>query len=227
MSITNNLQQLRQLVNDTAQGCQRKIDDICLLAVSKSQPGHAIRAAFAAGQRDFGENYWQEAQSKQAELQDLPIVWHFIGPIQSNKAADIARQVQWVHSLDRVKIARLLSDNRPDKYPPLNVCLQINLDNEASKSGISAEQAPELIECVQHLPGLRLRGLMAIPEPRQGDEAQYQSLLRLTQLRDTLNQRLNLNMDSLSMGMSDDLKPAIRAGSTLLRIGRALFGERS
>lgn len=226
MTIIQNIDHIKQLISDSAQRYQRQAGDIRLLAVSKGQPASAIRSAFQAGLRDFGENYWQEMQDKQSQLQDLPITWHFIGPIQSNKAADIACHAHWVHSLDREKIARLLSGRRSDSLPPLNICLQVNLDNEASKSGIKPQELPGLAECIRQLPNLALRGLMAIPEPHHDEEHQYRSLMRLSTLRDALNQQLHLTMDTLSMGMSDDLEPAIRAGSTLVRIGRAIFGER-
>ncbi|MCW0218810.1 MAG: YggS family pyridoxal phosphate-dependent enzyme, partial [Prosthecobacter sp.] len=153
-------------------------------------------------------------------------IWHFTGPIQSNKAADIATHFDWVHSVDRLKIAALLSTHRPKDVPPLNVCIQVNLDHEASKSGVSAQDLPELALKVSSLPGLSLRGLMAIPAPSADEEAQYRGFLRLAHLQQQLNQDHHLALDTLSMGMSDDLIPAIRAGSTMVRIGRALFGER-
>lgn len=226
MSIADTLQRLQQRMDMAMRSCDRN-DAVRLLAVSKGQDARAIRAAFAAGQRDFGESYWQEAQKKQDTLQDLAITWHFIGPIQSNKAADIARRVDWVHSVDREKIANLLSQNRPANAAPLNVCVQVNLDHESTKSGVSPEQLPEFLATVRNLPGLTLRGLMAIPQPRDTENEQYESLLRLTRLRDALNHPDYPPLDTLSMGMSDDLLAAIRAGSTMVRIGRALFGERS
>ncbi|MGQ3892224.1 YggS family pyridoxal phosphate-dependent enzyme [Legionella sp. CNM-4043-24] len=227
MSIINNIQRIQQSIRIAAQHSQRKEGDISLLAVSKGQPSSVIRSAYAAGLRQFGENYWQEVQGKQNELYDLSIIWHFIGPIQSNKAADIARHMDWVHSVDREKIARLLSAHRPENLPPLNICLSINLDNEPAKSGVPPEQAADLLKHIQSLPNLAVRGLMAIPKPRQDRNAQYESLLRLRNLQNELNESLHLNMDTLSMGMSDDLEAAIRAGSTIVRVGRAIFGERS
>lgn len=226
MSLVDNIANIKHRIQDTACQYHRDPAKITLLAISKTQPASIIREAFNAGIKQFGENYWQEAQAKQAQLRDLPIIWHFTGPIQSNKAADIAQSFLWVHSLDRLKIATLLSAHRPEHLPPLNVCIQVNLDKEASKSGVRFEDLSEIAQQVNKLPHLTLRGLMAIPEPVEDHERQYQSLLRLTHLRDKLNQTCNLSLDTLSMGMSDDMIPAIRAGSTMLRIGRSLFGER-
>ncbi|WP_058523689.1 YggS family pyridoxal phosphate-dependent enzyme [Legionella birminghamensis] len=199
---------------------------ITLLAVSKTQPPNAIREAYAAGLRHFGENYWQEAEQKIQALHDLAIHWHFIGAIQSNKAAAIARQVEWVHSLDREKTARLLALHRPASMPPLNICIQVNLDDETSKSGVKPDEILPLAQLITELPGLQLRGLMAIPLPRPDKTGQYQSLQRLKQLLDRVNEKTGLALDTLSMGMTDDLAAAIRAGSTIVRIGRAIFGDR-
>lgn len=226
MTIAEHIHNIKQKISQTAEACQRSPAAIKLLAVSKGQPVSAIRKAFAAGVTDFGENYWQEAQAKMHVLSDLPINWHFIGPIQSNKAEHIAQNFSWVHSLNRVKIAELLARYRSAQQTPLNLCLQVNLDNEESKAGLLPQQIVKLVESVSELPNLRLRGLMAIPKPRLQEEEQYKSLVRLTRLFNQLNQDFHLCMDVLSMGMSDDLVAAIRAGSTLLRIGRAIFGER-
>ena len=193
-----------------------------LLAVSKTQPAAAIRDAFAAGLRDFGENYLQEALEKQAALTDLPLIWHFIGPIQSNKTRPIAEHFDWVHSVDRLKIAQRLSDQRPAHLPALNICLQVNVSGEDSKSGCSPEELTALARAVVALPNLRLRGLMAIPEPTDDVAAQHAAFARLRQLRD----ELALNLDTLSMGMSHDLEAAIAEGATWVRIGTALFGAR-
>lgn len=226
MVIAENINQIQQKIARTAAICQREADTIQVLAVSKGQPASAIREAFAAGLNNFGENYWQEAQTKIQMLADLPVTWHFIGSIQSNKVHDIAPNFSWVHSLDREQIAELLSKYRPAHLSPLNICLQVNLDDEESKSGLSMQQAAKLAQLVKQLPHLSLRGLMAIPKPQLDEQAQYESLLRLSKLFNQLNKELNLGMDTLSMGMSDDFEAAIRAGSTILRIGRAIFGER-
>jgi PLP dependent protein len=226
MTIANRIQVLQQLVQETTEYYERPPEGVRLIAVSKGQNAEAIREAFAAGINDFGENYWQEAQRKMTDLCDLPLTWHFIGPIQSNKTAEISKHFNWVHSIDREKIARLLSRHRPPHLPPLNVCIQVNLDAEPSKSGIVAGELTVLARQVIELPGLRLRGLMAIPEAHNETQKQYDSLLRLATLLQETNQQLQSELDTLSMGMSDDLVPAIHAGSTLLRIGRAIFGER-
>ena len=193
-----------------------------LLAVSKTQPAAAIREAAAAGIRDFGENYLQEALDKQAELSDLPLAWHFIGPIQSNKTKSIAEHFDWVHSVDRLKIAQRLSDQRPTALPPLNICLQVNVSGEASKSGCAPEELPKLAQAVAAMPHLRLRGLMCIPAPSEDPAEQRAAFARLRALRD----ELPLTLDTLSMGMSQDLEAAIAEGATWVRIGTALFGAR-
>ncbi len=226
MTIAINLEQIRKLIAKTSSSCQRSPADIQILAVSKGQPLSAIREAYAAGLTQFGENYLQEALIKIKALNDLAIQWHFIGPIQSNKTQQIVQHFSWVHSLCREKIAEDLSKFRPTDLPPLNVCLQVNLDSEETKSGVSPQELAQLAFKVNQLPSLRLRGLMTIPKPLTSEQAQYESLARLPILLKKLNQELNLSMDTLSMGMSNDLVAAIRAGSTMLRIGRAIFGER-
>lgn len=226
MPIAQHIQHIQQLIHETACKHSRNPESVRLIAISKGQPASAIKDAFSAGIADFGENYWQEAQGKLASLRDLPLTWHFTGPIQSNKSQEIAENFTWVHSLDREKIARLLSKHRPDHLPPLNVCIQINLDEEPGKAGIPADELSSFAAMVKQLPGLELRGLMAIPLWHKEEELQYKSLRRLTALLHEANQQLNLHMDTLSMGMSDDLIPAIAAGSTMVRIGRAIFGER-
>lgn len=193
-----------------------------LLAVSKTKPAAALREAAAAGLRDFGENYLQEALDKQPALADLPLVWHFIGPIQSNKTRAIASHFDWVHSVDRLKIAQRLAEQRPPERGPLNICLQINVSGEASKSGCHPDELPALATAVSQLPNLRLRGLMAIPEATDDPASQRAAFARLR----TMSETLNLNLDTLSMGMSQDLEAAIAEGATWVRVGTALFGAR-
>lgn len=193
-----------------------------LLAVSKTKPAAALREAAAAGLSDFGENYLQEALDKQATLADLPLVWHFIGPIQSNKTRAIASHFDWVHSVDRLKIAQRLAEQRPAERGPLNICLQVNVSGEASKSGCHPDELPALATAVSQLPNLRLRGLMAIPEPTDDPASQRAAFARLR----ALSEALNLDLDTLSMGMSQDLEAAIAEGATWVRIGTALFGAR-
>ena len=199
-----------------------------LLAVSKLHPAQAVREALAHGQNAFGENYVQEALDKMAALADLrpAIEWHLVGPLQSNKTRAVAEAFDWVHSVDRLKIAQRLSDQRPAHLPPLNICLQVNISGEASKSGLTPAEAADIAPAVAALPRLRLRGLMALPEPLGGFEAQRAPLLALRLLRETLN-RQGLALDTLSMGMSDDLEAAIAEGSTLVRVGTAVFGPRA
>ncbi|MDC7830869.1 MULTISPECIES: YggS family pyridoxal phosphate-dependent enzyme [Pseudomonas] len=193
-----------------------------LLAVSKTKPAAALREAAAAGLRDFGENYLQEALDKQPALADLPLVWHFIGPIQSNKTRAIASHFDWVHSVDRLKIAQRLAEQRPPERGPLNICLQVNVSGEASKSGCHPDELPALATAVSQLPNLRLRGLMAIPEATDDPASQRAAFARLR----TMSETLNLNLDTLSMGMSQDLEAAIAEGATWVRVGTALFGAR-
>lgn len=221
-TIAENIAKVAARIREAAQAAGRDPATVGLLAVSKTKPAAAVREAHAAGLRDFGENYLQEALGKQAELADLPLNWHFIGPIQSNKTRPIAEHFQWVHSVDRLKIAQRLSEQRPAGLPPLNVCLQVNVSGEASKSGCAPEDLPALAEAVKQLPNLRLRGLMAIPEPTAERAAQHAAFARLREL--LLD--LNLGLDTLSMGMSDDLEAAIGEGATWVRIGTALFGAR-
>ncbi|MDD0845168.1 YggS family pyridoxal phosphate-dependent enzyme [Pseudomonas sp. Gutcm_11s] len=221
-TIAENIAKVRERIREAAQASQRDSEAVGLLAVSKTKPAAAVREASACGQRDFGENYLQEALAKQAELADLDLIWHFIGPIQSNKTKPIAEHFHWVHSVDRLKIAQRLSEQRPAHLPPLNICLQVNVSGEASKSGCTPEELPALAQAVTQLPGLRLRGLMTIPEPTDDAQAQHEPLARLRQLRDGLN----LDLDTLSMGMSQDLEAAIAEGATWVRIGTALFGAR-
>ena len=201
---------------------------VSLLAVSKLQPAQAVRQAQQAGQQAFGENYVQEALDKMAALADLrgTIEWHLIGPLQSNKTRAVAEAFDWVHSVDRLKIAQRLSEQRPATMPPLNVCLQVNISGEASKSGLPPQEVPQVAAAVAALPRLRLRGLMSIPEPAQGLPAQQAPHRALRLLLQDLNQR-GLALDTLSMGMSDDLEAAVTEGSTMVRVGTAVFGARS
>ncbi len=221
-TIAKNIAKVRTRIREAAQACGRDPETVGLLAVSKTKPAAAVREAHACGQRDFGENYLQEALNKQAELSDLALTWHFIGPIQSNKTRPIAEHFAWVHSVDRLKIAQRLSEQRPAHLPPLNICLQVNVSGEASKSGCAPEELPALALAVSQLPNHRLRGLMTIPEPTRDVAQQHAACARLRQLRDDLN----LELDVLSMGMSDDLEAAIAEGATWVRIGTALFGAR-
>ena len=221
-TIAENIAKVGVRIREAAQASQRDLSHIGLLAVSKTKPADAIREAFTAGITDFGENYLQEALDKQTQLSDLPVVWHFIGPIQSNKTKPIAEHFAWVHSVDRLKIAERLSAQRPAHLPALNICLQVNVSGEASKSGCSPDQLSALAHAVTQLPNLRLRGLMTIPEPTDDVTEQRAAFARLRELQ----QSLNLELDTLSMGMSHDLEAAIAEGATWVRIGTALFGAR-
>ena len=198
-----------------------------LLAVSKTKPIEDIYALYKAGQRDFGENYLQEALQKQQSLAHLAINWHFIGPIQSNKTRDIASHFQWVHSVDRVKIAQRLNQQRPECLPPLNICLQVNVDAEETKSGLLLEDLDDAIKPILAFKKLRIRGLMAIPKSNQPIKNQQNAFKKLRIAKNKLNERFNLNMDTLSMGMSNDLEAAIEEGATIVRIGTAIFGSRT
>ncbi len=222
-TIATNIAKVRTRIREAAQAVARDPDEVQLLAVSKTQSAGAIRAASEAGLRDFGENYLQEALEKQAELTDLPLFWHFIGPIQSNKTKLIAEHFDWVHSVDRLKIAQRLSDQRPGHLAPLNICLQVNVSGEASKSGCEPQEVYELAHAITALPRLRLRGLMAIPEPTDDPAEQRAAFARLRHLQT----ELQLDLDTLSMGMSQDLEAAIAEGATWVRIGTALFGARA
>ncbi len=222
-TIATNIAKVGTRIREAAQAAARDPDGVQLLAVSKTQPADAIRQAHDAGQRDFGENYLQEALEKQADLRDLSLTWHFIGPIQSNKTKLIAEHFDWVHSVDRLKIAQRLSDQRPPELPALNVCLQVNVSGEVSKSGCEPQDMPALAQAIAALPRLRLRGLMAIPEPTEDPAEQRAAFARLRKLQSGLD----LDLDALSMGMSQDLEAAIAEGATWVRIGTALFGARA
>jgi pyridoxal phosphate enzyme (YggS family) len=221
-TIAENISTLAERIDNAAQAVQRDPASVGLLAVSKTKPAGDLREAYAAGLRDFGENYLQEALGKQSELSDLPLIWHFIGPIQSNKTRAIAENFAWVHSVDRLKIAQRLSEQRPADLPPLNICIQVNVSGEASKSGCTPKDLPALAQAIGALPNLRLRGLMAIPEPTEDSDEQNAAFAAVRTLQD----QLNLPLDTLSMGMSHDLEAAIAQGATWVRIGTALFGAR-
>lgn len=218
----------RAVTARTAEAARRYGRDpasVRLLAVSKTFPAEAVRALAGLGQRDFGENYLQEALDKMRALADLDLCWHFIGPIQSNKTHEIAENFTWVHSIDRIKVARRLSEQRPAALPPLQVCIQVNISGEASKSGVTPGGLVDLAAEVAALPRLTLRGLMSIPAPETGFEAQREVFRRLRLALEDLRAR-GLALDTLSMGMSDDLEAAIAEGSTLVRVGSAIFGAR-
>ncbi|MGX0892940.1 pyridoxal phosphate enzyme (YggS family) [Pseudomonas sp. ADAK2 TE3594] len=221
-TIADNIAQVSSRIQAAAKAAHRGENSIQLLAVSKTKPADALREAYAAGIRDFGENYLQEALGKQLELADLPLIWHFIGPIQSNKTRAIAEHFDWVHSVDRLKIAQRLSEQRPADLPPLNICIQVNVSGEASKSGCTPADLPALANAIGALPRLKLRGLMAIPEPTEDRAAQDAAFAAVQSLQASLN----LPLDTLSMGMSHDLESAIAQGATWVRIGTALFGAR-
>lgn len=212
-------------ISEAAVEYQRDPSTIILMAVSKTKPPEDIVVAYEAGARHFGENYLQEAQHKIATLSELPVTWHFIGPIQSNKTRPIAELFDWVHSVDRLKIAQRLSDQRPLELGPLQVCLQVNVSNEASKSGATLQEAETLAAAIDALPNIVLRGLMAIPEPSDEFSAQRAAFLKVGTLFEQIQRRIP-HMDTLSMGMSQDLEAAIAEGATIVRIGTDIFGAR-
>ncbi len=220
------LNKVRARIGAACQSAGRSEDSATLLAVSKQQTADRIRKLFAAGQGHFGENYVQEALQKQKQLADLDITWHFIGPLQSNKTREVAQHFSWVQSADRPKLLQRLSDQRPPSLPPLNICLQVNIDLEPQKAGAHPGAVPELARLVSQLPGLKLRGLMAIPSVAAADQTGHSSFARMKQLFDGLRTE-GLELDTLSMGMSADLEAAILAGSTMVRVGTDLFGARS
>ncbi|RPD98889.1 YggS family pyridoxal phosphate-dependent enzyme [Candidatus Pantoea deserta] len=225
-SIQHNLQQLRQRIRAAATQCGRDPEEVTLLAVSKTKPASAVREAIAAGQLAFGENYVQEGVEKIEALAAHPEVqWHFIGPLQSNKSRLVAEHFAWCHTVDRLKIAQRLSDQRPASLPPLNVLIQVNISDENSKSGIMLEALPELAQQVAALPRLRLRGLMAIPAPESDHSRQLAVCQQMADAFRQLKQHYP-DVDTLSLGMSDDMEAAIEAGSTMVRIGTAIFGAR-
>jgi pyridoxal phosphate enzyme (YggS family) len=227
--IAGNLQAVEATITDAVKASERTRSDVQLLAVSKTFPAQAVLDAMAVGQLAFGENYLQEALDKIASVAqaqpDAAVEWHFIGPIQSNKTRPIAASFAWVHTVERLKIAQRLSEQRPPELGPLNICLQVNISGEASKSGASPEELPALAREVAQLPNLRLRGLMAIPEPTTDVAEQRAAFARVRALFDALRAD-GLEMDTLSMGMSGDLAPAIAEGATIVRVGSAIFGKR-
>jgi PLP dependent protein len=224
-NVEKNLKRIENLIAESARKYGRDPDSIRLLAVSKRKPASDIRLAYRCGQTEFGENFLQEAQDKIEALQDLKIGWHFIGAIQSNKTRPIAQLFHWAHCIDRVKIARRLSAQRPAHMAPLNVCIQVNLDHEESKAGIDLGEVSDMAQAIRQLPGLRLRGLMSIPAPREDFAEQRAAFARLAGALESLRQQ-GIDCDTLSMGMTQDMEAAIAEGSTLVRIGTAIFGER-
>jgi pyridoxal phosphate enzyme (YggS family) len=223
--IPERLEQVRARIRAAAAACGRSPDEITLLAVSKTKPAEDVRRAFLAGQRAFGENYLQDAMGKILALEDLPIEWHFIGRVQGNKTADIARRFAWVHGLDRLRHAELLSRHRDPTQPDLQVCLQVNLSGEASKGGVGPDEAVDLAHRVADLPRLRLRGLMTMPDPDSGMAGQRAVFAGLRGLLERLRAD-GLALDTLSMGMSGDMETAIAEGATIVRIGTDIFGAR-
>lgn len=224
-TIADNLQTVRSRIAAACAQAQRPVTDVTLLAVSKTFGPQAVREAHAAGQTAFGENYIQEAVEKMALLDDLPLQWHCIGPIQSNKTRLVAAHFDWAHTVDRLKIAQRLSEQRPEALPPLSVCLQVNIDGGPTKAGVAPGEALALARDVASLPRIRLRGLMTIPEPAADFAAQKALHLRARALFDELREA-GLALDTLSMGMTADLEAAIAAGSTMVRVGTAIFGGR-
>lgn len=224
MTITQRLKQIRSQISNAELAFNRQPGSVLLLAVSKTKPAEDLAAAYQSGQRHFGENYLQEALGKQQELGAYDITWHFIGPIQSNKTKALATHFNWVHSVDSLKIARRLSEQRPSHLPPLNICLQVNISDEQSKSGITLDELSELCEQVVKLPRLKLRGVMAIPAPQDDFEQQRRPYKALYQAVAKLGRS---ELDTFSFGMTGDLQAAIAEGSTIVRIGTALFGERN
>lgn len=225
-TISTNLQAVRARIAAAAQLAGRAVEDIRLLAVSKTFPPERIREAALAGQIAFGENYLQESLEKIAALADLGLEWHFIGPLQSNKTRPVAEYFSWVHGIERLKIAERLSAARGAARPPLQVCIQVNVSGEASKSGVSPGETAALAHAVAGLPNLRLRGLMAIPEPTDDMPLARQRFAMLRELLEALN-KAGMALDTLSMGMSHDLEAAILEGATIVRVGTAIFGERT
>ena len=225
INVATNLHSIRQRISAAEKLANRDAGSVALLAVSKTKPDSLIRAAWNAGQRAFGENYAQEAEEKARRLADLGIEWHFIGPIQSNKTRGLAQTMAWVHSIDRLKIAQRLSDQRPAHLPPLNLCVQVKLSDEPSKSGVASSELPNLAQQIVKLPKLRLRGLMAIPAATADYPEQRRSFSKLQGLLLQL-QKQHPPADTLSMGMSGDLEAAVVEGSTLVRVGTDIFGAR-
>jgi len=227
--LQHRFERLRERIASAALRYGRSLDSLGLIAISKSQPLAAMRALLQLGQRDFGENYLQEALPKLAALRDPQLTWHFTGQLQANKTREIAEHFQWVHTVDRERIAVRLNEQRPQHAPPLNVCIQVSLAAETGKGGIEASQLPELARRIGQLPRLRLRGLMCLPPPAEQFDQQRAAFERLAALLQLLREQStgpNFQLDALSMGMSEDLEAAVAAGATWLRIGTALFGAR-
>lgn len=220
MNLAERLQATQMRIKSALIANHRPENSVTLIAVSKTKPASDIATLYRLGQRHFGENYLQEALSKQQTLAHYAINWHFIGPIQSNKTKDLAHYFSWVHSVDRIKIANRLNDQRPVNLPPLNICLQINISAETSKSGLPLPDIPDMIKAIRQLPNLRLRGVMAIPARLEGFEQQCQPYQQIYQ---AINK---FDLDTYSFGMSHDLEAAIFAGANCVRIGTALFGTR-
>jgi pyridoxal phosphate enzyme (YggS family) len=223
--VTENFRKIQDLLAKAAADAGRPAEQIRLLAVSKNKPAEAVLEAYAAGQRDFGENFVREGQEKIAAVGREDAIWHFIGHLQTNKTKAVAQHFQWVHTVDRLKIAHRLSAQRPADAADLNICIEVNIDAEASKSGVPAAAAAELAAAVADLPRLKLRGLMCLPAIRDDFEAQRQPFARLRELLESLNQS-GMQLDTLSMGMTADYAAAIREGATIVRIGTAIFGAR-
>ena len=224
-TVASSLQAVKDRIARAARSVDRQPDEITLLVASKTHPAERVREAWLAGQTIFGENYLQEALAKMPALADLPIEWHFIGPIQSNKTKRITENFVWVHSVDRVKIADRLAKDRPESLPPLQICLQVNVSGEASKSGVAPEELAQLAAHVVRLPRLKLRGLMAVPELTTATALQRNQFHMLWELFDRLK-RDGYELDTLSMGMSEDMDIAIAEGATMVRIGTAILGPR-
>lgn len=225
-TITKNIGKLLERVRLAAKKSQRDRNEVLVLAVSKTKPAEALREAFHCGMSQFGENYLSEALEKMEQLKDLPLTWHFIGPIQSNKTRAIAENFDWVHSVDRSKIARRLSEQRPSAMPPLQVCIQVNISCEPGKSGVSLAELPALAQEIIQLPGIELRGLMAIPAATDDPQEQSSVFAQLRLARDNL-EPVAPGLKTLSMGMSGDMEAAIHNGSTIVRIGTDIFGPRN
>jgi pyridoxal phosphate enzyme (YggS family) len=225
-AISDKLQAVRDRIARAAQAAGRDSAEVALLAVSKTWPLASVLDAAAAGQTAFGENYVQEGVDKALATADRNLEWHFIGPLQSNKTRPVAEHFAWVHSVDRLKIAERLSAQRPESLPPLQVCVQVNVSGEASKSGCRPDETLALCRAVAALPNLKLRGLMAIPEPADDEAAQRAPFRRLRELRDAVV-AAGVPLDTLSIGMSHDLEAAVAEGATIVRIGTAIFGERN
>lgn len=224
--IAARLQATRQRIEQAAQRYGRDAAEIALVAISKTQPIHLLEQAWQAGQTDFGENYWQDALPKIQALAAQELSWHFVGAIQGNKTRHIAQAFDWAHAVNRLKIARRLSEQRPTQASPLNICIQVNIDREPSKAGVLPEEVMELAARINDLPHIHLRGLMAIPDPKMDFQAQRRPFAALRDLYEQLNEAGH-ELDTLSMGMSGDLEAAIAEGATMVRVGSAIFGART